>query len=38
MGEHSQLSDHEVMQFILQAGFSTAESVTQISGAAWVWM
>lgn len=32
MGEHSQLSDHEVMQFILQAGFSTAESVTQISG------
>lgn len=32
MAEHSQLSDHEVMQFILQAGFSTAESVTQISG------
>lgn len=26
------LSDHDVMQFILQAGFSTAESVTQISG------
>ncbi|HEY6527555.1 MAG TPA: Hpt domain-containing protein [Cellvibrionaceae bacterium] len=32
MAENSQLSDHEVMQFILQAGFSTAESVTQISG------
>ena len=26
------LSDQDVMQFILQAGFSTAESVTQISG------
>jgi chemosensory pili system protein ChpA (sensor histidine kinase/response regulator) len=28
----SDLSDYEVMQFILQAGFSTAENVTQISG------
>ncbi|MNH03973.1 Gliding motility regulatory protein [compost metagenome] len=26
------LSDHEVMQFILQPGFSTAEKITQISG------
>ncbi|MCQ4311409.1 Hpt domain-containing protein [Pseudomonas stutzeri] len=26
------LSDHEVLQFILEAGFSTAEQVTQISG------
>jgi chemosensory pili system protein ChpA (sensor histidine kinase/response regulator) len=26
------LSDHEVMQFILQSGFSTAKHVTQISG------
>jgi chemosensory pili system protein ChpA (sensor histidine kinase/response regulator) len=32
MTADSQLSDHEVMQFILQAGFSTAENVTQISG------
>lgn len=28
----SDLSDHEVLQFILEAGFSTAEQVTQISG------
>lgn len=28
----SELSDHEVMQFILQPGFSTAEKITQISG------
>ncbi|CAA0080124.1 Chemotaxis protein CheA [BD1-7 clade bacterium] len=28
----STLSDHEVCQFILAAGFSTAEKVTQISG------
>ncbi|MCQ4256856.1 Hpt domain-containing protein [Stutzerimonas stutzeri] len=28
----SDLSDHEVLQFILEAGFSTAEKVTQISG------
>ncbi|HCC63180.1 MAG TPA: hybrid sensor histidine kinase/response regulator [Pseudomonas sp.] len=28
----SELSDHEVLQFILEAGFSTAEQVTQISG------
>ena len=26
------LSDHEIMQFILQSGFSTAKQVTQISG------
>ncbi len=32
MTADSQLSDHEVMQFILQAGFSTAENVTHISG------
>ncbi|MDD0976013.1 Hpt domain-containing protein [Pseudomonas fontis] len=28
----SELSDYEVMQFILQPGFSTAEKITQISG------
>jgi chemosensory pili system protein ChpA (sensor histidine kinase/response regulator) len=28
----SKISDQEVLQFILQAGFSTAEQVTQISG------
>ena len=28
----SELSDHDVLQFILEAGFSTAEQVTQISG------
>jgi chemosensory pili system protein ChpA (sensor histidine kinase/response regulator) len=28
----SEISDHDVMQFILEAGFSTAEKVTQISG------
>ncbi|UPQ84926.1 Hpt domain-containing protein [Pseudomonas knackmussii] len=28
----SDLTDHEVLQFILEAGFSTAEQVTQISG------
>ncbi|TKD36272.1 Hpt domain-containing protein [Azotobacter chroococcum] len=28
----AQLSDHEVLQFILEAGFSTADRVTQISG------
>jgi chemosensory pili system protein ChpA (sensor histidine kinase/response regulator) len=27
-----QLSNHEVLQFIMQAGFSTAQKVTQISG------
>ena len=32
MQEHTPLTDHEIMQFILQAGFSTAEEVTQISG------
>ncbi|WDY58470.1 hybrid sensor histidine kinase/response regulator [Pseudomonas sp. PSKL.D1] len=28
----AQLSDHEVLQFILRPGFSTAEKITQISG------
>ncbi|WP_397450435.1 Hpt domain-containing protein [Pseudomonas sp. NA-150] len=28
----AELSDYELLQFILQAGFSTAEKVTQISG------
>nr|WP_180202309.1 Hpt domain-containing protein [Pseudomonas sp. SbOxS1]NYU01705.1 response regulator [Pseudomonas sp. SbOxS1] len=29
---HSVISDHDVLQFILQPGFSTAEKITQISG------
>jgi len=32
MDPNADLSDHEVLQFILEAGFSTAEKVTQISG------
>ncbi len=32
MSETSEISDHDVLQFILEAGFSTAEKVTQISG------
>lgn len=32
MSAEAKLSDRDVMQFILHAGFSTAESVTQISG------
>jgi len=32
ISEDTQLTDHEVLQFIMQAGFSTAEKVTQISG------
>ena len=32
MLEDAQLSDYDVMQFILQTGFSTAAEVTQISG------
>src|SRR5690606_38723404 len=32
MDTDSDLSDYEVLQFILEAGFSTAEKVTQISG------
>ncbi|MFR0689400.1 Hpt domain-containing protein [Enterobacterales bacterium AE_CKDN230030158-1A_HGKHYDSX7] len=32
MADDSELNDHEVLQFILEAGFSTAEKVTQISG------
>jgi chemosensory pili system protein ChpA (sensor histidine kinase/response regulator) len=29
---HSNISDHDVLQFILQPGFSTAAKITQISG------
>ena len=32
MSSTAELTDHDIMQFILHAGFSTAESVTQISG------
>jgi chemosensory pili system protein ChpA (sensor histidine kinase/response regulator) len=32
MTEGAQLTDHELSQFILHAGFSTAQKVTQISG------
>jgi len=32
MANDSELSDFDIMQFILHAGFSTAEQVTQISG------
>lgn len=32
ISESSDLSDHELQQLILEAGFSTAEQVTQISG------
>jgi chemosensory pili system protein ChpA (sensor histidine kinase/response regulator) len=32
MESGASLSDHEIMQFILQSGFSTAKQVTQISG------
>ena len=32
MVQDSDLSDNEVMQFVLESGFSTAEKVTQISG------
>ena len=32
MNADSDLTDHEVLQFILEAGFSTAQQVTQISG------
>ncbi len=32
MAPDADLSDHDIMQFILHAGFSTAENVTQISG------
>ncbi|MDY7566954.1 Hpt domain-containing protein [Pseudomonas sp. RTC3] len=32
MEADAELSDYELLQFILQAGFSTAEKVTQISG------
>ena len=32
MDAEADLSDHEILQFILEAGFSTAEQVTQISG------
>ncbi|KRW61569.1 Hpt domain-containing protein [Pseudomonas sp. TTU2014-080ASC] len=32
MDADSDLTDHEILQFILEAGFSTAEKITQISG------
>lgn len=32
MSDDSTLADREVMQFVLESGFSTAESVTQIAG------
>lgn len=32
MDADAELSDYDIMQFILHAGFSTAENVTQISG------
>ena len=32
MTADSNLSDHQILQFIMQAGFSTAKQVTQISG------
>lgn len=32
MVEGASISDHEIMQFIMHAGFSTAQQVTQISG------
>ncbi|MBT8767733.1 Hpt domain-containing protein [Metapseudomonas boanensis] len=32
MDPNADLSDHEVLQFILEPGFSTADKVTQISG------
>ncbi|PWG61992.1 Hpt domain-containing protein [Spiribacter halobius] len=32
MNEDSTLTDREVMQFVLESGFSTAEEVTQIAG------
>jgi chemosensory pili system protein ChpA (sensor histidine kinase/response regulator) len=32
MDAHSDLGDNEVMQFVLESGFSTAQKVTQISG------
>ena len=32
LGEDEELTDREILQFILQPGFSTAASVTQVSG------
>ncbi len=32
IAEHAQLTDSEIMQFVVQTGFSTAAKVTQISG------
>ncbi|HLT04625.1 MAG TPA: Hpt domain-containing protein [Pseudomonas sp.] len=32
MAADSDITDHEILQFILAAGFSTAEKITQISG------
>ncbi len=32
LDEHAQLTDNDIIQFILESGFSTAQQVTQISG------
>ncbi|VAW79580.1 Signal transduction histidine kinase CheA [hydrothermal vent metagenome] len=32
INKKTQLSDHDVIQFVLESGFSTAEEVTQVSG------
>lgn len=32
IGPDAELSEHDTLQFILQAGFSTSETITQISG------
>ncbi|HXR00803.1 MAG TPA: chemotaxis protein CheA, partial [Pseudomonas sp.] len=32
IGPNAELSEHDTLQFILQAGFSTAQTITQISG------
>ncbi len=32
LDEKTRISDHEILQFIMKAGFSTAKKVTQISG------
>ena len=32
LAEDAQISDHDLMQFVLESGFSTAEEVTQVAG------
>ncbi len=32
INKKAQLSDHDIVQFVLESGFSTAEEVTQVSG------